>query len=74
MKDKEILKENLINLRCWRFYKTGFDFLTNKKGEIEYMCCNCKFSNLCHSQKRTPLEIKYNKLKGIVIIKQQTLC
>lgn len=61
--DEELKEIPLTTIRCWKFNKFGNDWGTNEKGESDYCCCNCHCADLCHSQKRTPLEIRYNKLK-----------
>lgn len=71
--DEELTDIPLTTIRCWKFNKFGSDSYTNEKGESDFCCPNCPCSEQCHNCTQTPLEKRYNQLKGIRTEKQSTL-
>jgi hypothetical protein len=62
--DGELLEIPLNTIRCWRFNLEGLGAYLDEKGESGYMCPKCKYHDKCHSNEKTPLEERYEKLKG----------
>lgn len=76
--DEQLQRIPLTDLRCWRFNRTGHDFLESNEEESEYMCCkSCEECTGCngHGGKdlEAPLYKRWEKLQGIKTEVQTTL-